>query len=341
MMTSSTTRQPPPIRQSEAAAPAPALAVSVLIPTKDRPTDLGWAVHSLLAQTVLPSELIIVDQSADRRAQQEVFRVWAAAAPEARRISLRYFHAPWITGAAPARNFAMDRARGAIWLFLDDDVCLESDFIAELLRVYRDDVAALGVSGVVSNYPMPSWRFRLWRRVFERGPFRDERQPIYWHAKRLLGAGPIPVRRFGSGLMSFRAEAIRRHRFDGTLRGVPRGEDVDFCERLGPRARLLITPRARLAHKCGDVARVPSAWLAAEMRAARYLYRRNWRRRRGAGCALLWLLAGYALLGFWESVRAGSWAGCRALITGLREQPPEPIHGDVRGRTAPRMEATS
>jgi len=215
-----------------------AVSISVIIPTKDRPGELLETVASLLAQTVSPLEILIVDQSQGEDSWRAVSEGW----PSATSVRLRYFREPAIPGATAARNYAMDRAEGEIWLFLDDDVILEPDFIAALLCVYRDYPRADGVSGVITNYRPPSWRFRLWRRIFERGLFRDDRQPIYWRADALRHSPPLPVTRFGSGLMSFRAARVAHHRFDPCLPGVPRGEDVDFCLGLGTGARLLIAP---------------------------------------------------------------------------------------------------
>ena len=39
--------------------------VSVIIPTKNRAADLVIAVRSLLAQTVRPAQVVVVDQSSD------------------------------------------------------------------------------------------------------------------------------------------------------------------------------------------------------------------------------------------------------------------------------------
>lgn len=301
------------------------VGVSVIIPTKDRPGELRETVASLLAQTVSPLEILIVDQSQGDGSWRAVSERWPSAATSVR---LRYFREPAISGATAARNYAMDRAEGEIWLFLDDDVILEPDFIAALLCVYRDHPRTDGVSGVITNYRAPSWRFRLWRRIFERGLFRDDRQPIYWRADALRHSPPLPVTRFGSGLMSFRAARVAHHRFDPCLPGVPRGEDVDFCLRLGAGARLLIAPGARLAHKGGNVARIPAAWLTAEMRGARYLYGRHRHRHRAAALALAWLFTGYALLAVVECGRARSFVGLRAYIAGWRA----PSHAGPAGR---------
>ena len=87
------------------------LTTSVIIPTKNRPVFLAEAVRALLAQTTLPDELIVVDQSDDDRGRREVTAL-NAALPAARRPRLIYVLDRSINGAAAARNIGFDRATG-------------------------------------------------------------------------------------------------------------------------------------------------------------------------------------------------------------------------------------
>src|SRR6185295_6043542 len=141
--------------------------------------------------------------------------------------------------------------------------------------VYAGWPAIGGVSGIITNYSMPSWLFRSWARVFLRGPFHDERQPIYWNANKLRDHEPIPVTKFGSGLMSFRADVVRHVRFDESLRGLPPGEDIDFCIRLGPETRLVIAPGARIAHQPSPIGRSKEYWIKEYAQGKLYVYHRN------------------------------------------------------------------
>lgn len=253
-------------------------SVSVIIPTKNRPADLERAVRSLLNQSVGLHSLVIVDQSSDEESRLRVeAQLTDAAVRRGIKWKLNYIHDAEISGGATARNRAMEVADGDIWLFLDDDVILEPDFVEQLLAVYRDYPDADGVSGIITNYPRPPLILRLWTDLFVCGPFRDERQPIYWQANQLRRSPPITVRRFGGGLMSFRASVIRGKLFDENLRGVSDGEDVDFCTRLGREVKLLIAPRARLEHHHSAV-RLHDHWLRRSVRGNIFLYRKNWKK---------------------------------------------------------------
>src|SRR5208283_3256888 len=95
--------------------------VCVIIPTKNRASDLAIVVRSLLGQTVLPAQVVIVDQSSDDSGFERVKTKFA----DAPGVRLDYIRDTSINGAAAARNRAMENATGDVLLFLDDDVVLE------------------------------------------------------------------------------------------------------------------------------------------------------------------------------------------------------------------------
>ena len=290
--------------------------LAVIIPTKDRPACLARAVTLLLAQTVLPRQIVIVDQSATSESRR---RIQALFAENTSSVHLCYVHEPTIPGAAVARNRGMAAADGQVWLFLDDDMEPEPEFIEQLLTVYARWPSLGGVSGIITNSSRPSWAFRIWSSVFLLGPFHDERQPIYWRANDLRDRDPIPVTKFGSGLMSFRADVVREVRFDESLRGLPPGEDVDFCARLGPSASLVIAPRARIAHQPSATGRSKDYWIKEYAQGKLYVYHRNWQwgLRNRLCCA--WFEIGCALAATVGSLHRGSLWPWRAFLNGVRE----------------------
>jgi GT2 family glycosyltransferase len=286
--------------------------VCVIIPTKNRATDLAIAVRSVLGQTVRPTQVVIVDQSSDDRGFLSVKTEFA----DAPGVRLDYIRDTSISGAAAARNRAMDGATGDTWLFLDDDVVLEPEFIERLLEVYNSHPEAEGVSGIITNYRPSPQPLRLWTAIFARGPFRDERQPIYWAAEQLRNAEPVPVRQFTGALMSFRASTIREMRFDPNLTGGSLAEDTDFCWRLSAGALLLIAPRARLAHNRSPQGRARDHWLRAHAQASYYLYERNLNYGIRNRIFFGWLKVGYAIALGATCAKRGSLEGWRALRAG-------------------------
>ena len=292
------------LKRKETAGLQRTLTISVIIPTKNRPADLALAVKTLFEQTVLPLELIIIDQSASDGSHRRIKQMFSDAGLEIQnRVRLRYVHDSSLPGLTWARNRAMKIADGDIWLFLDDDVSLDQNFLAEILAAYEQYPQYDGISGIVTNYRLPPLAYRSWSRIFFRGPFDDERQSIYWNAPRLVGATPIVVDKLGGGLMSFRAQAVRGMRFDESLRGVCDGEDVDFCAQMKPGTLLAIAPAARLVHNASPVGRSQEHWLERTTQANCYLFHRNWNTTLSNRVCYAWLMFGLGIVAVFASLR--------------------------------------
>jgi GT2 family glycosyltransferase len=294
---------------------------SVVIPTKNRPHHLAVTVLSLLQQSVLPRELIVVDQSADHTSRERIAQIYELLPTDRRgQLKLCYLHEPAISGLAAARNAAMEIASREFLVFLDDDVILEPDFLEQLLDTFSIKPNAAGAGGVITNYGQRSWLFRFFHWLFMRGPFVDQRQPIYLRADALRDLGLIPVTQLGGGLMAFRAAQVGALRFDSQLRATSEGEDVDFCARLrASGAKLYINPRARLEHKKTDTARPADHWVRAEVRGKTYLFRRCWNRGVVNRCCYWWLMFGYALMAAAAGLKSRSLLPWRAFRAGMAD----------------------
>ncbi len=141
------------------------LRVSVIVCTRDRPACLAATLHSLYAQTTVPFELVIVDQSVSpehAKQTQDEFAVPFAIRPRGMRFI--YDHSLEGASLSHARNRGKELARGDIVLFIDEDVVLEPHFIEEIVKVYQDDDQLDGVSGTVIDPSVPPANWSWWRR---------------------------------------------------------------------------------------------------------------------------------------------------------------------------------
>jgi len=271
------------------------MKLSAIIPTKNRAPELAIVTRDLLNQTLLPAEIIIIDQSPDDTGRRMILDVFEAAPRSVRdSVRLRYVLDRSVSGGSAARNRGMELAAGDIWLCLDDDVELEPTFLKEIIAVFQERPDVVCVCGMITNYVPPPWPFRLWDRVFALGPFHDERQPIYWNADRLREVEPVRIHKLNGGAMAFRPERVRALRFDTNLRGYSLAEDVDLAMRIEP-GTILMAPRARLVHKRSPGGRATDHWLRAQAQASYYLYWRNWRNGVANRLRFLWLNVGHAL----------------------------------------------
>jgi GT2 family glycosyltransferase len=294
------------------------LRLSVIIPTKGRPSELVIVTHNLLNQTLLPAEIIIIDQSLDDGGRCLVSQLLAAAPSEVRdSVRLEYVLDQSISGGSAARNHGLKLATGNVWLCLDDDVELEKEFLEEIISAFRFRPGAAAVCGIITNYLPPPWSLRLWSRVFALGPFFDERQPIYWNADRLRDSEPIRIHKLNGGAMAFRAEPVRGLHFDANLTGVSLAEDIDFAVRIEP-SLMVMAPRARLIHKRSPHGRATHHWLREQAQASYYLYQRNWRHGLPNHLRFLWLNVGYAFAITLSCLKRGTCEPLAAFREGAR-----------------------
>ncbi|MCW4000707.1 MAG: glycosyltransferase [Candidatus Bathyarchaeota archaeon] len=105
--------------------------VSVIIPTKNRPSYATLAVQSALNQTFNDLEIILVDGSSNRIFGEMVGKL------EDKRI--RYYLQEGGRGVSAARNFGIGRAKGRFLAFLDDDDVWLPHHVEKQVSVLKND----------------------------------------------------------------------------------------------------------------------------------------------------------------------------------------------------------
>jgi glycosyltransferase involved in cell wall biosynthesis len=108
-------------------------AVSVIIPTKNRPDRIERAVGSVFDQRCLPQEIIIVDD-----ASSVSYKAVVADLRERSPVPLIYHKHESPTRAGAARNTGARLAQGDILMFLDDDDAWLPEKICGQLHVFSD-----------------------------------------------------------------------------------------------------------------------------------------------------------------------------------------------------------
>jgi GT2 family glycosyltransferase len=105
---------------------AGAVPATVLICSRDRPALLLDTVRSVLEGTELPNEVLVVDQSVVENTE-------LAGMGHVRGCDVRYLHTV-ATGLSRARNIGLRAASRDVVVMLDDDILVEKDWFASLLR---------------------------------------------------------------------------------------------------------------------------------------------------------------------------------------------------------------
>lgn len=105
--------------------------ISIVIPTHNRPDGLEQAVESVLQQTFLPIELIVVDDGSEPPVTDKIF----INAPDGVRTILLRNKRP--LGAAITRNKGVENANGDWVAFLDDDDTFFPEKLERIVNVIK------------------------------------------------------------------------------------------------------------------------------------------------------------------------------------------------------------
>jgi glycosyltransferase involved in cell wall biosynthesis len=171
---------PPPLE--------PRPLVSVIIPTRDRPALLPRALASLERQTYQPWEAVVVNDAQGR-------------------------------GPAAARNEGVERARGSVLAFLDDDDLYAAQHLEGLVEALRASTAALAYADV-ELVEETLGQVEVGRKPFLPG--------LRYSRALLLVRNYIPINGW----------ALRRECFDHFNEELGYLEDWDFLLRLSRRAAI-------------------------------------------------------------------------------------------------------
>src|SRR3989344_1429591 len=101
-------------------------AISVIIPAYNEEKTIVACIHSVKNQTLLPDEIIVVDDGSTDKTLHVLSELQISSA--SRRIKLiQQRH----RGPGKARNLGAQHAQGDILVFVDADMVLDENFIKE------------------------------------------------------------------------------------------------------------------------------------------------------------------------------------------------------------------
>lgn len=218
--------------------------LTAVIPTRNRPNDLVKAVISITAQTRMPDELIIVDQSLGDESRILVEPVML----DCTAIKLVYIHDTRISGLVEAKRVAAERAKGDIVCFLEDDVILDKYYFEEIEKGFIQNTEMMGCSGVITNQPHQSSLYRFMHGLFFKGIFNDPRVSIF-NVSNNTKNNMILCDVLSGGLSAWRREVLSIVQFD-VENGFFMLEDIEYSTRVVKKIGhcLYINTKACLVH---------------------------------------------------------------------------------------------
>lgn len=270
----------------------------MIIPTYHRPDDLARCIFSILQQTRLPEQLLVIDDG-------ELTEVPYADECQQKGIELIYFRKDK-PGLTASRNKGIALASGDLIYFLDDDVELFPDYIQSILQLFEQDQqqTIMGVGGLIANEPKLTLTQQI-RHFFDSlflvSGYREGRVLpsgfcVNFGARGWSFKAGQRVDFLAGGVCAYRKQVFQQHLFNEHYQGYGLGEDKDFSYRLVYQsgAKLIVTPDAKLNHyespqmRYDHYQRGKAFILARHRFFIDHVYRHRWQ----------WLLFGYAVLGY-------------------------------------------
>jgi GT2 family glycosyltransferase len=233
--------------------------ISVIIPTKNRFHDIIECIKSILVQTLLPDEIIIVDASDTQELNSKIEEF------KSEKTKSLYIHTK--PGLTYQRNVGIGASCGDIVFFLDDDVILDNDFVKEIVNVFENDKERKigGVCGDIINiknqnrsviHSLKGTISSILATIFFRykignGKFRLSGFPTYpYGVNKILNVECLP-----GGLTAYRRAVLNEFKFDENLHGYCFMEDDDFSYRVSRKYKNVYAPYAKVIHNVSLIAR--------------------------------------------------------------------------------------
>lgn len=240
---------------------------SIIIPTYKRPDDLKKCLESILVQTVVPLEVIVVDNADYFETEQLINNSCEKFVENS--INIKYIKNGNSNSANIARNIGADHSIGEILLFIDDDIILDKDFIKEIMSVYEMYPNAIGVQGFILNKKVIKFvdfihkLFYLTHNKVNHNKLLPSIQDVYaYPLTRIVNCQWIM-----SGCTGYKKQFFQKFKFDENMYKYCSGDDVDISYRIYkeyPKS-LYQTPFAKVIHATSNVGRAPKKELIYTM----------------------------------------------------------------------------
>jgi GT2 family glycosyltransferase len=252
------------------------VSFSLIICTYMRSEALKTLLQSVAIQSLLPSEILIIDGSTNTETAEMI---------ENFPLDIRYFLVDEAhRGLTKQRNFGIEKVadNSEIVCFLDDDTILAQTYFESLVNTYLQYPEALGVGGFITNettsWPvddkvyskskyyeyggyvrLESLRFKVrkWLRLDSNMP--PGFMPTFGHGRSIsflpLDGKTHEVTFFMGGVASYRKIVFEKLQFSHYFEGYGLYEDAHFCLQLSKMGKLYVNTAAQLEHHHNELGR--------------------------------------------------------------------------------------
>ncbi len=209
------------------------LFFSIVIPYHDSSATIGRLLASIAKSKKAPTlEVIVVDDGS-----REKFKSQKSKVESRKQETLRVVTLHKNMGPAVARNRGVDAARGKFVVFLDSDVELFADALANLAKIYTDDPDVVAVTGV--------WVKQQRSKAFFPN-FKALRDWSYWINERDKSGYYFL---FSTRIASIKKSVFQRLGGFDEKYPAPLVEDIELTYRIARRYAIIFAPNVRVRHE--------------------------------------------------------------------------------------------
>lgn len=291
------------------------IKLTVIIPTLNRPTDLLNVVHSLIIQSRLPDELIIIDQSIFPNNKLIISNIINSFKEK----DFNYIHNSNIKGLVAAKKFGVENSTGNVICFLEDDVIIDFDYLSNIIIGFISNENMLGCSGIIINHPVRSLISQFIFNIFHVGIFKDYRSKYFDKDYHFINEF-IPCNTLSGGVSAWRREVFDNIQFD-EFNGFHLLEDIDYSTRASYYYgdRFFINTSAHLSHFPSPLNRFNVKTKYQKKTLEFFLFYKKRRSFKFSLISFSWLLIGLMFDSLLYSLKSFSTDSIIGYIYGLRD----------------------
>ena len=199
--------------------------VSIIVPNYNYERTIGLCLDAIYQQTYPNFEVLVVDDGSTDGSMAIV-----------RNYDCQLLHTPSNGGVAIARNLGAKAAQGSVLFFVDSDIALEPDAVANAIAAFAGDTTIGSVCGIYAKTPLI------------RDSLLEEYRSLQAHYWRKSSEGFVTPGFFSLG-------AIRKSVFEEIGEFNPKltqTEEVEYGHRLSKKYKLLLTSTVMGQHDDDD-----------------------------------------------------------------------------------------
>lgn len=266
---------------------------SIIIPTVNREQELRRLLDSFVIQERQADEIIIVEQGTKQT--ESLVKTYA-------QLPITWVFSD-VKSLTRARNIGVEKATGDIIGFLDDDIVLDSKYIASMHQFFEKQSNALGVQGIITNFAEGHTQkvggntlvysvYNVLAKFFLLNNSSRKNKLLLsgrnQYARHVQG---VTTCEWLSGIGNYRKSVFEKFRFDELLKGYALGEDKFFSYQLHEAhpGSLYIDPAMKCEHHHAQEGRPKDReWVAMRVQYTYYLWKKFFRKRGIHAFAAFW-----------------------------------------------------